>query len=406
MNLSNFRKDFPIFKRKINDKPLVYLDSAATALKPQAVIDAVSDYYTKYTANAHRGIHTLSVEATMAYEQTRGLVQSFIGASRMEEIVFTSGATDAINLVVKSWGETNLKRGDEILVSELEHHSNFVPWQMLAEKKGIQLKLSPIANDGQLNLQELKKLLTKKTKLVAVAHASNVLGLINPIEEIIKAAHKVGAAVLIDAAQSIPHVPIDVQKLDCDFLVFSGHKLLAPTGIGVLYGKYSLLNKMPPHKFGGHMIEKVTAEKTTFALPPQKFEAGTMPIAQIIGLGAAIGYINTLGYKNIHAHEKKLVVYALSKFKKIPGLKILGSTNTKSRLAVFSFILDSTPAHDIASLLDQVGIEVRAGHHCAQILHEKFQENASVRASLYFYNTIEEIDTLLKELKRIVKIFK
>src|SRR3989344_2308916 len=399
------RKDFPILNRKINGKPLVYLDSAATALKPRAVIDAMNDYYTNYTANAHRGIHMLSVEATLAYEKTRQLVQKFINAKRAEEIVFTSGATDAINLVARSWGETNLKRGHGLLLTEAEHHSNFVPWQELARKKGLKLILAPILDDGSIDLIKFKKLLTKKTKFVAITHASNVLGIINPIEEIITAAHKVSAIVLVDAAQSIPHIPIDVQRINCDFLVFSGHKLLGPTGIGVLLGKYELLDKMPPHKFGGHMIEKVGLNKTTYAKPPQKFEAGTGPIAEVIGLGAAIEYINKLGYKKIREHEQRLLMYALKQLHTVPGLKMLGLADAKDRLSVFSFVLESVPSHDVASLLDQVGIEVRAGHHCAQILHDRFEQTASVRVSLYIYNTLEEIDFLVSELKKIFKIF-
>ena len=381
------------------------MDSGATALKPQSVVDAMVDYYTNYTANAHRGIHTLSVEATLAYEDTRALVQKFINANRVEEIIFTSGATDAINLIARSWGESNLKRGDEILLTEAEHHSNFVPWQELASKKGLKLILAPILDDGRLDLLRLKKLLTKKTKFVAITHASNVLGTINPIKEVAAATHKVGAIILVDAAQSIPHIPIDVKKINCDFLVFSGHKLLGPTGIGVLYGKYELLNSMPPHKFGGHMIEKVTKEKTAFTGPPQKFEAGTGPIAEVIGMGAAIEYINKLRYPAIQEHEKKIIEYALKHLPTVPGLKILGPSDAKDRLSVFSFVLDSVPSHDVASLLDQVGIEVRAGHHCAQILHDRLDQTASVRASFYIYNTIEEIDLLVSELKKIDNMF-
>jgi len=405
MRINNIRKQFPILSRKINGKPLIYFDTAATALKPKPVIEAITKYYSKCTANIHRGIHTLAQEATAQYESARKTVQKFINAKEYEEIIFTSGATESINLVARTFGEKFLKRGDEILVSEMEHHSNFVPWQVLAERKGLKLKFIPVKQDGSLDLKTYQKLLGRNTKLVAVSHVSNVLGVINPIKRIIKAAHKQGARVLIDAAQSAPHLPLDVQELNCDFLAFSGHKLMGPTGIGVLYGKKDLLSKMPPYKFGGHMVAKVTKEKTTYAALPHKFEAGTAPIAQAIGLAAAIRYLKNIGFKNIQTQEKKLVPYALRKLTSVPGLKLIGPALPQNRISVFSFTINNVPPHDIATLLDQAGIAVRAGHHCAQILHRKFGLSASVRASLYFYNTSKEINQLANRLKEITKIF-
>ena len=405
MNFSNLHKDFPILKRKINGKPLVYFDNAASSLRPKIVLDAINNYYTKHSANIHRGIHTLSQEATEQFEETRDVVQKFIGASHRAEIIFTSGATESINLVASSFGNAFLRRGDEIVVTEAEHHSNFVPWQQLAKKRRLKIKFIPLKLDGTLDLINYKKLLNKKTRLVAITHASNVLGIINPIKKIVNLAKKYKAVTLVDAAQSIPHIPVNVKNIGCDFFAFSGHKMLGPTGVGVLYGKKELLSQMPPYKTGGHMIEKVTKEETSFAAVPQKFEAGTMPIAQVIGLGAAIKYLQNIGYKNIALTEQKLVKHALGALQTVPGLKIVGSSTPKNRLAVFSFSLAGIPPHDIASLLDETGIAVRAGHNCTQILHRKFGLNSSVRASLYFYNTTKEIDKMTEALKKIKKIF-
>ena len=423
-NHKHLLKDFPILKRKINGKPLIYFDNAATSLTPNQVLTAMNDYYTKYNANVHRGIHTLSEEATEKFEAARDTVQKFIGASHREEIVFTSGATESLNLLAYCLAP-RLKKGQEIIVTEAEHHSNFVPWQMLAKKQGLKLKFIPVNSPytpslsnppagragrgkggvGELDLTSYKKLLGKKTALVTVTQASNVLGSIYPVEKMVRLAQKYKAITVVDAAQSIPHIPINVKKINCDFLVFSGHKMLAPNGVGVLYGKKEFLETMPPYKTGGHMIEKVSKNHSTFAPLPQKFEAGTMPIAEVIGLGAAIEYLQKIGSKKLMTYESTLTAHAIKKFGSIKGLQILGSQNSMNRLAVVSFVLSGVPSHDIASLLDEQGIAVRAGHSCAQILHEKFGISSSVRASLYFYNTKAEIDRLAKALEMIKILF-
>lgn len=404
MNIQNIRKQFPILSQTINGYPLAYFDNAATTQKPQSVIEAVTDFYVYSNANVHRGIHTLSQEATEKFEAVREKVRQFLKAASCGEIIFTSGTTESLNLVargLKDW----LKAGDEIILSEAEHHSNIVPWQVLAQEKHLKIKYIPLTSAGRLEISAYKKLLSKKTKVVSITAASNVTGAITPLGIIIAAAHKVGAIAVVDAAQSMAHMPINVQKLDCDFLAFSGHKIFAPDGLGVLFGKKTALEKLTPFKFGGGMIGAVTKTKTTFLPPPQKFEAGTPPVAAVIGLGAALDFLESIGWNNIRRREKALLGYALKRLRSIAELRVLGPKTAANRLPVLSFTLDSVPAHDIASMLDAFGIAVRAGHQCAQILHQSFDVSASTRASLAFYNTAEEIDRLTASLKKIVNLF-
>lgn len=392
-------KHFPILKRKIRGRGLTYLDSASTTQKPMSVITAISNFYKFHNANIHRGIHTLSQEATEMYEGTRDKVQKFINARAREEIVFTSGATEAINLVVWTWGHENIHRGDEILLTEMEHHSNLVPWQLLAKKKGARIKYLPISTNYRLPATSYYKFITPKTKLVSLAHISNVLGTINPIEKIIKLAHRKGARVLIDGAQAGGHIKVDVQKLDCDFYVLAGHKMYGPTGVGVLYGKKELLEQMPPYQSGGHMIKHVTFEGATWNDLPWKFEAGTANIAEVISLGAAIDFINKVGIKALTEHESKITNYALTKLQAVPGLTIYGPANIPQRIGVISFNLAGIPPHDLASLLDEQGIAIRTGHHCAMPLHQKLGIESSARASFAIYNTKKDIDKLINSLK-------
>jgi cysteine desulfurase/selenocysteine lyase len=405
MNINKLRADFPLLTRKIHGRPLVYFDNAATALKPETVIRAETDFYRTVGANAHRGLHTLALEATEQYENVREKIRKFLNAKNTDEIVFTSGATDGLNLLAYTLAKNFLRRGDEVVLSEMEHHSNIVPWQILGKKRGWRIKYIPVTAEGRLDMRMAAQLISRKTKLVSVTHASNVLGTVNPIKEIASLAHRRGAVVVVDAAQSVVHIKIDVKNLDCDFLVFSSHKLFGPTGCGALYGRASLLSKLPPFKSGGQMIESVTKNGTTFAVPPQKFEAGTMPLAQVIGLGAALDYLKKLGWKNIQTAENQLTQYALKKLQAVPGLKLLGTKTANARLPVFSFTLKGAHPHDLATLLDKQGIAVRAGHHCAQILHHSMGIPASTRVSLAFYNTSEEIDLLTKGLKDIGKFF-
>ncbi|MBI4053883.1 MAG: SufS family cysteine desulfurase [Candidatus Doudnabacteria bacterium] len=405
MNLHKLRKEFPILHRKINGRPLVYFDNASTTQKPRSVINAMSAYYSRYNANIHRGIHTLSQEATTAFEQVRDEVKTFLNARAREEIVFTSGATESLNLVAAGL-EKLMKRGSEIILTEAEHHSNIVPWQILAQKTKTRIKYIPLTSQGRPDFGTYRRLLSKKTAAVSVSHASNVTGVIAPIKKIVRAARKTGTLVVVDAAQSAAHLKIDVQNLDCDFLAFSGHKIYGPTGIGVLYGKKHLLARLAPFKYGGHMIAKVTKEKTSYATPPEKFEGGTMPIAEVIGLGAALEFLERIGFAQITRHEQALTRYALKKLLAIPGLKLLGPTSTDSRLPIFSFTLSGIPAHDIASILDSFGVQVRSGHHCAQILHTKFHLEASTRISLGIYNTKSEIDSAIKSLRKTHELFR
>ena len=386
----------------MDSKPIVYLDSAATTQKPQMVLDAITKYYSKYNANIHRGVYHISEKATSEFEAVRDRITSFVNAEHRSEIIFTKGATESINLVAYSWGRKFLKSGDEILITEMEHHSNNIPWQLVAKATGAALKFIPVDDDGEL--ENPLSYINKNTKMVAVIHQSNVLGTVNPIEEIIKGAHEVGAKVLIDGAQSISHLPIDVQEMDCDFFVFSGHKMMGPTGVGVLYGKKNILNEMDPFLSGGEMIIDVSMDSVSFNQLPWKFEAGTPNIAQVIGLGAAIDYINKIGLDIIDRHGKLLTEYAFKKISKIKGITIYG--NAQNNGPVISFNINGVHPHDLAQLLDQQDICIRVGHHCAQPLTKRFGINSSARVSFYIYNTNEEIDILIQGIEKAVSILK
>lgn len=396
-DVETIRKDFPILSREVNGKPLVYFDNAATSQTPQQVINAIVDYYTRYNANIHRGVHTLSQEATDAYEQARVKVQKHFNAAQSYEIIFTSGTTHAINLVASGFSSL-LKEGEEIIVSALEHHSNIVPWQMLCERTGAKLKVIPMNDDGTLNMKEYEKLLSEKTKLVFVNHVSNALGTINPVEEIIEKAHGVGAAVLLDGAQAAPHIKANVQELDVDFYVVSAHKMCGPTGVGMLYGKEEWLKKLPPYQGGGEMIATVTFEKTTYADLPHKFEAGTPDICGGIAFGAALDYMNSIGFENIASYEHELLEYATEKLQEIEGLRIYGTSAEKT--AVISFNIGDIHPYDIGTIIDKLGIAVRTGHHCAQPVMDYYKIPGTVRASFSFYNTKEEIDIFVEAVKR------
>lgn len=396
-NVEAIRKDFPILSRKVNGKPLVYFDNAATSQTPQQVIDVIVDYYSNYNANIHRGVHTLSQEATDLYEQARLKIQSHFNAKFSHEIIFTSGTTHSINLVANGFSSL-LKKGDDIIVSALEHHSNIVPWQMLCERTGATLKVIPMNEEGELIMSEFDILLSKNTKLVFVNHISNALGTINPIEYIIEEAHKIGAAVLIDGAQSTPHIKPDVQALDADFYVTSAHKICGPTGVGMLYGKESWLKKLPPYQGGGEMIAEVSFEKTTYADLPHKFEAGTPNISGGIAFGAAIDYMNGIGFENIAAYENELLEYGTTKLLEIEGLKIYGTS--KHKTSVISFNLKGMHPYDVGTILDKLGIAVRTGHHCAQPIMDFYKIPGTVRASFAFYNTKAEIDTFIEAVKK------
>ena len=404
LDVERIRKDFPILHRKIGDKPLVYLDNAATAQKPQSVIDAVSTYYATENANIHRGVHTLSVLATNAYEQARVKIQRFLGASRPEEIVFVRSATEGINLVAQTYGQSEIRSGDEIVISAMEHHSNIVPWQMLCQRTGAVLQVAPINDNGELLLDEFERHLGPRTKLVAITHVSNALGTVNPIRTITEMAHRHGARVVVDGAQAAPHLKVDVTELECDFYVLSSHKLFGPTGVGALYGKLDLLEELPPWQGGGEMIKSVTFEETTYNDLPHKFEAGTPNIAGAIGLGAAVDYVNALGFDNIAAYESKLLSYATEAISAIPGVRLIGTAPDKA--AVLSFVVDSIHPHDVGTILDGEGIAVRTGHHCAQPVMERFGVPATVRASMVFYNTLEEIDALVAGIHKAVEVFR
>ncbi len=396
-DVERIRQDFPILKRMVNGYPLVYFDNAATSQTPKQVMDAIVDYYSNYNSNIHRGVHSLSQEATDKYEEARGKVQQHFNAAHTHEIIFTSGTTHGINLVANGFG-TLLQKGDEILVSALEHHSNIVPWQMLCEKTGAVLKVIPMDQNGELILSEFEKMLSQKTKVVFLNHVSNALGTVNPIKEIIDKAHNVGAAVLIDGAQAAPHIKADVQKLDVDFYVVSAHKMCGPTGVGVLYGKEEWLKKLPPYQGGGEMIATVTFEKTTYAELPHKFEAGTPNICGGIAFGAALDYMNAIGFDTIAAYEQELLEYATQKLMEIEGVKIYGLA--KEKTAVISFNIEGIHPYDIGSIIDKLGIAVRTGHHCAQPIMDYFKIPGTVRASFAFYNTKGEIDIFIKALKR------
>jgi cysteine desulfurase / selenocysteine lyase len=401
-DVERIRKDFPALEQTVHGKPLVYLDNAATSQKPLAVLEAEELFYRRDCSNIHRGVHELSERATKSYEDARVKAQRFLNAGHSKEIIFVRGTTEAINLVANSFGRRNVRAGDEILITAMEHHSNIVPWQILCEEKGAKLRVAPINDRGELLFDEFEKLLGPKTRFAAVVHVSNVLGTINPVREMIEAAHRKNIPVLLDGAQAAPHVRVDVQALDCDFYAFSGHKLYGPTGVGVLYGKADLLDAMPPYQGGGDMISSVTFEKTIYNSLPYKFEAGTSNIAGGIGLGAAIDYLNEIGIANIAAYEDELLGYATEAIGRIPGLKLIGTAEKKT--GVISFVMEGIHPHDVGTVLDQEGIAVRTGHHCAQPLMERFKIPATTRASMAFYNTKREIDALVAGIYKVKEL--
>ncbi len=403
LDVKRIRQDFPNLRVSVRGKPLVYFDNAATTFKPHAVLEAMDGYYRTYTSNVHRGIHELSERATAAYEGAREKVREFLNARDPKEIIFTRGTTESINLVAYSYGRHFLKAGDEILISEMEHHSNIVPWQMLCEEKGCVLKVIPFNDQGELVYEEFERLLTAKTRLLSVVYISNSLGTVNPVKKMIKAAQARGALVLVDAAQAVGHRRVDVQDMDCDFLAFSGHKLFGPTGVGVLYGKAELLNKMPPFHGGGDMISSVTFEKTTYNTLPYKFEAGTPAVAEVIGLGAAVDYVSSVGFGRIEEYEQSLLEYGTRALQKVGGMKLIGTA--KEKVAVLSFILPGVHAHDIGTLVNDEGIAIRTGHHCTQPVMRHFGVPATSRASLSFYNTTAEIDRLVEALLKVREVF-
>ena len=402
-DVARIREDFPLLKQTVNGKPLVYLDNAATSQKPQSVIDALVRYYTTVNSNVHRGVHTLSQLATDDYEAARSKARKFINAAEDHELIYVRGTTEGINLVAQTFGRQNIGQGDEIIISCLEHHSNIVPWQILCGEKGAELKIAPINDSGELLIDEYEKLLSPRTKLVSIVHQSNALGTINPMETIIEMAHNRGVPVLVDGAQSAPHMAIDVQQMGCDFFVFSAHKLFGPTGIGILYGKSEYLNAMPPYQAGGEMIRSVSFEKTTYNVLPHKFEAGTPNIAGAIGLGAAIDYLNDLGMEKINSYEKELLDYGTDCLSRIDGLQIIGTAKEKG--GILSFVLGDIHPHDIGTILDTEGIAIRTGHHCAQPVMQRFGIPATARASLAFYNTKAEIDSLVEGIDRVLEVF-
>src|SRR5213594_4454168 len=402
-DVEKIRRDFPILSREIRGKKLVYLDNAATAQKPRAVIEAISRYYEQGNANVHRGVHFLSEHATGEHERARRRVQRFINAPHASEIIFVRGATEAINLVAQTYGRVHVRAGDEVLITAMEHHSNIVPWQILCEEKGATLRVVPINDAGEVILDEFERLLGTRTKIVAVPHVSNALGTVNPLRQMVELAHRHNAVVVVDGAQAVPHLTVGVRALDCDFYVFSGHKLYGPTGIGVLYGKSALLNAMPPYQGGGDMILSVTFEKTTYNKIPHKFEAGTPDISGVIGLAAAINYVNELGLDRIEAHERDLLRQATELLSTIPGLRVIGTA--KEKASVLSFVMDGIHPHDIGTILDQEGIAIRTGHHCAQPVMERFGIPATARASFAFYNTREEVNALVKGIDRVREVF-
>ncbi|HQF41664.1 MAG TPA: cysteine desulfurase [Ignavibacteriaceae bacterium] len=402
-DVEKIRNDFPILKTKVHGKQLVYLDNAATTQKPLYVIDKTNNYYNKYNANIHRGVHALSQEATEEFESARIIVKNFINALGKNEIIFTRGTTESINLVASSYGRKNIKEGDEIIISTMEHHSNIVPWQMLCAEKKAKLKVIPINDAGEIIFEEYEKMINEKTKFVSVVYASNSLGTVNPVKKIIDLAHSYNVPVLLDAAQAVNHLKIDVQELDCDFLAFSGHKLYGPTGIGILYGKVNHLENMPPYQGGGDMISKVTFEETTYNELPHKFEAGTPDIAGAIGLGAAIEYVQQIGLDNIAHYENQLLHYATDAVSDLQGLRIIGTA--KEKISVLSFHLENIHPHDVGTFLDFEGVAIRTGHHCTQPLMKRFNVPATSRASFGLYNTKEEVDILVNGLKKILEVF-
>lgn len=403
-SIENVRKQFPILNEKVNNHPLVYFDNAATTQKPQAVIDSLVSYYRSSNANIHRGIHSLAEKATAEYEETRDAIRTFINASEREEIIFTRGTTEGINLIAQTYGDVTVQKGDEVIISAMEHHSNIVPWQILCDKKGATLKIIPIDQHGEIIFDKYKKLLTDKTKIVSIVYASNSLGTINPVKEIIEEAHRVGAAVLIDGAQSTSHLEIDVQDLDCDFYAFSGHKMYGPTGVGVLYGKREVLEAIPPYQGGGEMIKDVSFEKTSYADLPYKFEAGTPNIADVVALKSALDFISEIGKDQIMAYELSILEYATKELEKIDGLQIIGKA--KKKVSVASFVIESIHHQDLAIMLDQLGVAVRTGHHCTQPLMSFYKILGTTRASFAVYNTTEEVDIFINALKGTVKMLR
>ena len=402
-DVARVRQDFPILSQKVHGKPLVYFDNGATSQKPLCVIEAIDRYYRAENSNIHRGVHHLSERATAAYEAARGKLRGFINARSDQEIIFVRGTTEAINLVAQSYGRAFLRAGDEIIVSAMEHHSNIVPWQMLCEQTGAKLRVIPINHDGEIVMEEYDRLLNDRTKFVSVTHVSNALGTVVPVKQIVGLAHARGVPVLLDGAQAVPHLPIDVQDLDCDFYAFSGHKMFGPTGVGVLYGRAELLEKMPPYQGGGDMISLVTFEKTHYNVLPYKFEAGTPSIADGIALGTAVDYLRMLDWPAVAAHEDNLLRHATAALEQIPALRIIGTAREKA--GVLSFVFDHVHAHDVGTTLDQEGVAVRAGHHCAMPVMQRFGVPATARASFAFYNTIEEIDVLVRAIERVLKVF-
>jgi len=402
-DVEKIRNDFPILKTTVHGKPLVYLDNAATTQKPQYVIDKENNYYKKYNANIHRGVHALSQEATEAFEESRIIVKKFINALGKNEIIFTRGTTESVNLVASTYGRENINEGDEIIISHMEHHSNIVPWQMLCQEKNAKLRVIPINDDGELIFEEFEKMINNRTKFISVVYASNSLGTVNPVKKIIDLAHSYNIPVMLDAAQAVNHLPINVQELDCDFLAFSGHKLYGPTGIGILYGKVNHLDAMPPYMGGGDMISKVTFEETTYNELPHKFEAGTPHISGAIGLGAALEYIEKIGLENIARHENELLIYATEAVSDLTGLRIIGTA--KEKISVLSFHFENVHPHDVGTFLDFEGVAIRTGHHCTQPLMKRFNIPATSRASFGMYNTKEEVDLLVAGLKKILEVF-
>lgn len=403
-DVQRIRADFPILQQKVHGKPLVYLDNAASTQKPRSVIDTLVRYYEEDNANIHRGVHLLSERATEKYEGARRRVQRFINARESREVIFVRGTTEAINLVAATFGRQNVGPGDEVLITHMEHHSNIVPWQMLCEEKGAKLRVAPISDAGELRLDEFEKLLGPRTRFVSVTHVSNTLGTVNPVRKIVEMVHRRKIPILLDGAQAAPHIRVDAQELDCDFYAFSGHKLYGPTGIGVLYGKAELLERMPPYQGGGDMISSVTFEKTTYNVPPYKFEAGTPNIAGTIGLDTAIQYVENLGMEAIAAHEQDLLAYATDRLSAIPGVTLIGTA--KERSGAISFILDGVHPHDIGTVLDQEGIAIRTGHHCTQPLMDRFGVPATARAALALYNTRDDIDALIDGIMKVQEMFR
>ena len=401
-NVFNLRNDFPTLKRKVNGKDLVYFDNGATSQKPNSVIKRINEFYQNENSNIHRGVHTLSQEATSAYEDAREKVQKYINASLEEEIIFTKGTTDSINLVANGFSREVLNKGDEILISAMEHHSNIVPWQLACEYSGAELKVCSVTDEGELDMEEFKTLLSDKTKLVAITHVSNTLGTINPAKEIVGLSHELNIPVLFDGAQSVPHMKVDVQDLNCDFYAFGAHKMFGPTGVGVLYGKKKWLEKLPPYQGGGDMIKTVTFEKTTYNDLPHKFEAGTPNIVGGIGLGAAVDYLNKVDWESVHEYEKQLLEYATLQLNQIDGIRIIG--NAKDKVGVLSFVHQKAHHYDMGTILDQLGVAIRTGHHCTEPLMRRFNVSGTARASFAFYNTKEEVDVFISALKRALKM--